>query len=79
VSVKAIIGGIIFLLLALLGAFGSVSVNGEAIESRPVAFLVSVTIIPLILIVCGYIFGGIKTALISFLKEVLAFFRKPVG
>ena len=78
-SFKAIVGGIIYLVLALLGAFGSVSFNGEAIDSRPVAILVSVTIIPLILIVFGYIFGGIKTALISFLKEALAFFKKPAG
>ena len=78
-SIKAVFGGILLLLFALIGAFGTVSFNGETIENRTLAILYSVTLMPLAVILLGFIFGGMRTALISFFKEALAFFRNPAS
>ena len=71
-SKTALAGGIIMLLLALLGAFGTVSLNGAVVENRLYAFLTMVIVFPLFLIVFGYVFGFVKDALIAFFKALFA-------
>lgn len=71
-SKLAIFGGVIVLVSGFIGAFGTVLFNGVVIENRLIAFVFSVTFIPLLLILFGFVFGGMRSALIAFFKETLS-------
>lgn len=72
-SKLAIFGGVLILVFGLIGAFGTVTFNGAVIENRVLAVFLSVTFIPLVVILLGFIFGGMRSALIAFFKETLSF------
>ncbi len=72
-SKLAIFGGVMILLFGLIGAFGTVTFNGAVIENRVLAVFLSVTFFPLVVILLGFIFGGMRSTLIAFFTETLSF------
>lgn len=68
-SKTAIAGAVIMAALFLIGLFGNVTINGVIVENRIKAFFVAIVVIPLCILIFGFIFGFLKDALMAFFKE----------
>jgi len=75
-SKKAIFGGLLMLLFVVGGLFGKVTFNGEIVENKFVAVVVSAILLPLAFVIFGFMFGFIQQSICAFFREMKNKFTK---